>query len=241
MLWVLTIQQVFWRIMQHLDIIVFAIVAVVIALRLRAVLGQRHEGEPRRPNPFGVPQAGKEEDDEGFMLSPKQDALPDSAAQSALPSSALLAPESLAGGLALVQRQWPDFEEKAFLQGARAAFSLIVGHYAAGEAEQLKRYLGPDVHAAFAKAIALRQAAGQKLATTIHTIKEAEIVRARVTGEVARLTVRFVSEQSNVTSDASGQVVEGSPTAREEIEDVWSFARPLKQTDPIWLLVETRV
>lgn len=224
--------------MQHLDIIVFAIVAVVIALRLRSVLGQRHEDEPRRPNPYAVPKAGKEEDDEGFMLSPKHEAaLP----PEALPPPPVLAPESLAGGLTLIKQKDPSFDEKVFLQGARAAFSLIVGAFAKGDADGLKKYLGPDVYEAFARAIQTRQAAQQRMETTIHTIKEAEVTRARLTGDVARITVRFVSEQTNLTYDEQNQLVEGTPGRREEIEDVWSFARNLRQDDPHWLLVETRV
>lgn len=225
--------------MQHIEIIIFAIVAVVIALRLRAVLGQRREDEPRRPNPFGVPQAGKEDDDEGFMLGSKHEVeLPEQAA--ALPPP-ILAPESLSGGLALIKQRDASFDEKEFLQGARTAFGLIVGAYANGDLTALKKFLGPNVYDAFAQAIATRQAAGQRLETKILTIKEAEVTRARMTGEIARITVRFVSEQSNATYDANGQLVEGSPDSREEIEDIWSFARNLAQVDPIWLLVETRV
>jgi len=228
--------------MEHLDIIIFAIVAVVIALRLRSVLGQRNDDEPRRPNPFGVPKAGKEEDDEGFTLSPRHETTSPQQSQpiTALPPP-VLAPESLAGGLALIKQQDPAFDEKIFLQGAKAAFTMIVGAFANAETEKLRKFLGPDVHEAFARAITLRQAAGQRLETKILTIKEAEVTRARVTGDVARLTVRFVSEQSNATYDEAGQVVEGSPDQREEIEDIWSFARNLKQADPNWLLVETRV
>lgn len=225
--------------MQHLDIIILAIVAVVIALRLRAALGQRHDDEPRRPNPFGVPKAGKEEDDEGFMLGPKHEAtLPQEPA--ALPPP-VLAPDSLAGGLTLIRQADPAFDEKTFLQGARTAFTMIVEAFARGDTDKLKRHLGPDVYQAFVRAITIRQAAGQRLETLIRGIKDVELTRARLTGDVARLTVRFVSEQSNTTYDEQGQIVEGSPDAREEIEDVWSFARNLRQDDPSWMLVETRV
>lgn len=224
--------------MEYLDIIVLAIVAVVIALRLRSVLGQRHDDEPRKPNPFGVPKAGKDEDDEGFMLSPKHEAaMP---APQALPPP-VLAPESLAGTLTLIKQRAPQFDEKEFLQGARSAFTMIVTGFAQGEMERIRPFLGPEVFQSFSRAVTERRAAGQRLETTIHIVKEAEVTRARLSGDTARLTVRFVSEQSNVTYDETGQLVDGSPTQREVIEDVWSFARNLKQDNPVWLLVETRV
>jgi predicted lipid-binding transport protein (Tim44 family) len=227
--------------MQNLDIIVFAIVAIVIALRLRSVLGQRAEDEPKRPNPFAPPPAGgKDEDDVGFLISPKQEA---EQLQGLAPSpmAPVLAPESLAGGIALIRQLDVNFEEKAFLGGARAAFAMIVGAYARGDLALLKKYLGPVVYDAFAQAIATREAAGQKLETNILAIKEAELTQARLTGDVARVTVRFVSEQTNITTNSDGSIAEGSADRREEIEDVWSFARNLKESDPNWLLVETRI
>ncbi|MEQ1652864.1 MAG: hypothetical protein ABL897_10270, partial [Hyphomicrobium sp.] len=57
--------------MNYFDIVFFAIVAVVLILRLRSVLGRRNEDEPRRPNPFGGPPAGREDDDEDFAVGPK--------------------------------------------------------------------------------------------------------------------------------------------------------------------------
>lgn len=225
--------------MEYLDVIVLAIVAVVIALRLRSVLGQRRDDEPRKPNPFGVPKAGKDEDDEGFMLSPKHEAaMPAPAA--ALPAP-VLAPDSLAGGLTLIKQRAPHFDEKEFLQGARSAFNLIVVGFAQGEMEKLRPFLGPEVFQAFDRAVAARRATGQRLETKIHAIKEVEVTKARLSGDIARLTVRFVSEQSNATYDETGQLVDGSPTQREVIEDIWCFARNLKQDNPAWLLVETRV
>ena len=69
------------------------------------------------------------------------------------------------------------------------------------------------------------------------------IDEARMEGSTAYVTVRFVSEQVNVTRDASGRPVEGSATDEEaprSIVDLWTFARNLRSKDPTWLLVATR-
>lgn len=226
--------------MTYFDIVFFAIVAVVLILRLRAVLGRRDEDEPRMPNPFGLPGGGRD-DDEDFIAGGRVEATPppDPQHRTSLPPP-ILAPDSLAGGLEQVRRLDPAFDEKLFLANARSAFTLIVTAFAKGDLAVLRNLLGPDTYAAFAKAVETRREAGHRLETKILEIKETELARVKVTGDVARLTVRFISKQSNGSFDKDGNLVEGNPDTHEEIEDVWTFARNLKQSSPSWLLVETR-
>lgn len=229
------------RVMTYFDIVFFAIVAVVLILRLRAVLGRRNEDEPRLPNPFGLPGMGKD-DDEDFVAGAKPEQ-PAAAAiehhHAPLPLP-ILAPDSLAGGIEQVRRLDPAFDEKKFMSGARAAFTMIVAAFAKGDLAVLRNLLGPDVYAAFAKAVETRQQAEQRLETTILEIRDVDLSRVKLTGDVARLTVRFMSKQNNATYDKDGNLVDGNPHGREEIEDIWTFARNLKQQDPNWLLVETQ-
>ena len=225
--------------MQYFDIVFLAIVAVILILRLRSVLGQRHEDEPQRPNPFATPPSGRDDEDEDFIVGPKTD----HAAFNETPTRTLpppiLAPDSLAGSLEQLHRRDPAFEEKQFLKNARAAFTMIVTAFAEGNLSTLQPLLGPEVYGAFAKAVATRSQAGHKLETKILEIKEAEIMRAKLDGDLARLTVRFISHQNNATYDQNHHLIDGNPDAREEIEDVWIFARNVAQKDPSWHLVET--
>ena len=67
----------------------------------------------------------------------------------------------------------------------------------------------------------------------------AEIVETTIEGNTALVTVKFVSEQTNVTRAADGKVVEGDPDRVVEHVDFWTFARPLRARDPNWTLVAT--
>jgi predicted lipid-binding transport protein (Tim44 family) len=58
-------------------------------------------------------------------------------------------------------------------------------------------------------------------------------------GSMARVTVRFSSEQVNVVRDAGGQAIEGDPASAEEVIDIWTFERDTQSSDPNWALVET--
>ena len=59
-------------------------------------------------------------------------------------------------------------------------------------------------------------------------------------GDLARFSVRFVSEQVNVVRDADGKELEGDSTSAEEVVDIWTFERDTRSSDPNWTLVETR-
>ena len=69
---------------------------------------------------------------------------------------------------------------------------------------------------------------------------DAELVDADLDKSTAKVTIRFVSEQVNVTKDASAKIVDGDPNKVVTITDVWTFARDVRSSDPNWMLVETR-
>ncbi len=68
---------------------------------------------------------------------------------------------------------------------------------------------------------------------------EMGIEAADLRGNTADVTVRFVSDQINITTGRDGAVVAGSD-AVTELTDIWTFQRDLGIADPTWKLVATR-
>lgn len=214
-----------------IEIVIFAMIAAFLVYRLRSVLGRRTGEERQRPNPFTV-QPGRP--DNVVTLPDRGRARPDVAP--ADPDE----PMSLAASLAQIKSADPSFDEKHFLQGARAAFQMIVEAFARGDTAALRPLLSDEVYDNFARAIRERQAAGQTLETRIDQIREADVVDARLEGgRNAVVTVKLVSDQMNVVRDRNGAVVDGDPNAAFEAVDVWTFARNIRARDPNWALVET--
>jgi predicted lipid-binding transport protein (Tim44 family) len=58
-------------------------------------------------------------------------------------------------------------------------------------------------------------------------------------GRVAFVTVKFVTEQIEVTRDSAGEVIEGDPTKVTTVSDIWTFARNTRSRNPNWTLVAT--
>jgi predicted lipid-binding transport protein (Tim44 family) len=81
---------------------------------------------------------------------------------------------------------------------------------------------------------------GETLETTVVSIKSAEILEAGLQGRIANVTIKFVTEQINVTRDTAGNAVEGDPNRVSEVTDLWTYARDTRSRDPNWKLVETR-
>ncbi len=219
-----------------LDIIFFAAVAVFIAVRLRSVLGRRTGHERQRP-PRIQPQPAPAGGDAADKVVPLPDRRRTSADET--PIAAEAGP-ALKDGLTRIRLADPSFDLDAFLQGAKAAFAMIVEAFAKGDKATLEPLLAPPVFASFAAAIDERQRQGRTLETELVALRGAEIVGAALDGRSARVTVRFTSEQINCTRDASGAVVEGDPTTVETVIDVWTFQRDVTSRDPNWVLVETR-
>ncbi len=233
---------------EYVDILIYALVAVLVLGRLWTLLGRRREDESQRPNPFAAPPEAPPPPPTTQSPAPGEDSAEaigasHAALDSAVPNKALtyeVAPTSLAGVLLQIKAVDATFAEKPFLAGAKAAFGLIVDSFAKGDHERLERLVAPDVFARFKQALEDRLAAQQTQESRIERLTDASLTAARLDGTRAFLTVDFTSHQVNVTRDAEGRVVAGDPDHPEEVRDVWVFARDLASHDPNWQLVETR-
>jgi predicted lipid-binding transport protein (Tim44 family) len=127
------------------------------------------------------------------------------------------------------------FAPAPFLNGAEAAFRLIVNAFAAGDRAKLQPLLTPDIFAAFDHAITARDSAGETQQTEIRAILEATIEGASLQGTHAEINVRFVSQQIAMTHAADGSIVAGAD-AVTELVDIWTFVRDLNQAGAVWQL-----
>ena len=218
-----------------IDILIFAMIAAFLVYRLRGVLGRRHGEERQRPNPY-TSRPGQEGGDNVVTLPDRGRVPPVD-----VPPPAPDEPYSLAAGIGQIQANDPTFDEKGFLQGAKAAFGMIVTAFAQGDTPTLRPLLSDDVYDNFAAAIRSRQSSGESLETKVVDIRDADLIEARMDGRTAFVTVKFISEQINVTRDQTGTIVDGDPEQPLEVVDIWTFARNTRSRNPNWTLIETRV
>ncbi|ESR26049.1 Tim44/TimA family putative adaptor protein [Lutibaculum baratangense] len=223
--------------------LLFLVLAVVVFLRLRSVLGRR-TGQERPPfDPYSRTSEAPASNDKVVTLPQRQgDTRPASRdAAAARHDWGEFAPAGtpLAKGFDAIHAADRTFDPKGFLQGAGAAYEMIVTAFAEGDRKTLKNLLSPEVYENFERAITDRESRGETMSSSFVGIDKAEIKDAGVSGRDAFVTVRFVSELVTVTRDRDGEIIAGDPKRVDETVDVWTFARDTSSRDPNWRLVET--
>lgn len=220
----------------YFDIILFAMVAAFLILRLRSVLGRR-TGNERRPDTSFLRRAEPPAEPVNDKVVPLGSRV--APGQGSAPLVTATPADAVAAGLERIRTADPGFDPAQFLEGARMAFEMIVAAFAAGDKAKLRPLLHDDVFKPFATAIDERSSAGETLETRILQLKNIDIVEAGLTGRIARVTVKFISDQINVLRAHDGSIVDGDPDNPTEKTDFWSFARDTRSPDPNWLLVAT--
>ncbi len=210
-------------------IVLLAMVAAFLALRLYMVLGKRSGHEQALP-----PKPAEE-----VHRPVSHIRLPvDAAAEPVQPSDSVIDPAA-ANGIRAILAADPSFDVARFLDGAKSAYGMILEAFWKGDEEQLAWLTAPDVRDAFAAAIAERNEAGHTLDNRLVSIESARIEDARLHDKTAYITVHFVADIAAVTRDAEGNVIAGTLEDAVSTNDSWTFSRTLKDADPNWLLVET--
>jgi len=208
-------------------IILFAMVAGFLALRLYAVLGKRTGHEQALPKPS----------EERVAVPPLPRTI-DQVVEVREPGGRVIESRAESGLKAVISAD-PSFDVAQFIDGAKSAYKMILEAFWKGDEETLAWLVEDDVRTGFAEAIAERKAAGHVLENRLVSIERALISDALVEGKTARITVRFDADIAAVTRDAEGNVVGGSLSDAVETHDIWTFARNLRSDDPNWKLVET--
>lgn len=210
------------------EIVILAMIAAFLGLRLYSVLGRRaeHEEEPiqGRIDPPLAPRAPAAQT--GARLAPPQ--------------------RDFAGSLPVAERALREiaaadrrFDILSFLEGAKGAYRMILEAFWRGDKEELAQLCDKDVYDQFAAAIDARVAAGETLDNRLVRIEDAVISSASFDAPMARVTVRFTADIAAVTRNAEGVVIAGSLNDAVEAQDLWTFSRNVRSTDPDWLLDET--
>lgn len=233
-------------IMAHFDLILLALIAVFIFLRLRSVLGSRDGNEENRNHydPFNADDFNRPEADDGrednviHLPGSQKDDAPDPLGTG--PVKEIEPDNEVQRGLADIMAEDYTFDQHSFVDGARYAFEMIVTAFAADDRETLKNLLSPEVYGNFEEAIESRKAAGETLENTLIGIKSIEITEAALKETTAQVSVRIISEQVNVTYDADGEVVEGDSNYIDTITDIWTFERDITSDSPNWYLTATQ-
>ena len=210
-------------------IVILALVALFIGLRLYSVLGERtgHEQQPilKPADPEAVVEPRT------AAPSVTQPAASDGGDMAFLPTAG--------PGVRALLAADPSFDVARFLDGAKSAYRMILEAYWKGDLGTLKPHVDAHVYETFAGAVEQRAKEGLVLDNRLVAVDQALITEASLERDVAILTVRFEADIAAVTRNREGEVVAGSMSDAIQTRDLWTFKRVLGSRDPNWLLIET--
>jgi predicted lipid-binding transport protein (Tim44 family) len=231
--------------------LILIIVAVVIALRLRSVLGRRDDenGPMDGYSPHETRAQRERTDpsrDDNIVPLPnariEDDQLMTEEAVDIKEVIRKFAPEGspLERGLLEISAVDSSFNPESFISGAKKAYEMIVVAFGESNRKMLKDLLAKQVYEGFVAAIDDREKKQLIVDNSFVGIDKASFVSAEIRdNRDARVTVRFVSSLITATHDRNGTVVEGDPKKVREVTDIWTFSRDVNSRDPNWQLVAT--
>ena len=213
------------------DIIVIAAIAAFVILRYRAMLGEKtgHDAE----------QVGASKplaEFERIIQIPEREKKAETSDRSKKTEKDYGALSETFAAIAAIDR---EFSPEEFIEGARAAFEMVVEAYNKRDHETLSMLLSPAIYANFKTALDNDMRDGRVAATTLVAMAKSEMVAATLQGNIARITVEFVTEQVPLVRDLQGAIIEGDAAAQEVIDDRWVFERDLSSGSPDWKIIET--
>ncbi|MFW8633912.1 Tim44/TimA family putative adaptor protein [Cribrihabitans pelagius] len=211
-----------------IQLLVLAGIAVFLILRLKSVLGTR-EGFEKPPLPKAETRSRRPDLEviEGGPDRDITDYVPEGSPQ--------------AQALTAMKRADASFQVQEFVQGARAAYEMILMGFEHGDLDNIQPLLAEDVFESFVDAVAQREDQGYKIEAEFIGVRETTLADAHFDedSQRAEITMRFVGELTSVVRDRGGDIVEGDPKAVKRQKDTWVFARIMGSDDPNWQLVAT--
>ncbi|HET6525297.1 Tim44/TimA family putative adaptor protein [Sphingopyxis sp.] len=216
--------------MTAFSIVLLAMIAAFLGMRLYSVLGKRtgHEQEPVLPRERATASPVRLDDGDGAPA----------ASPAPADTSGLVYEPAAEAGLRQLLATDRNFDAGRFMEGAEAAYRMILEAYWKGDRDTLRDLCDDDSYEAFVDAIAAREARGETLDNRLIGIDSAKITAVEMSRGEARVSVRYHADISAVTRDAEGKLIAGSMSDAAQADDLWTFRRQIGSNDPNWVLDE---
>ena len=193
----------------YIDIILLAMIAGFIILRLRSILGRKTGHEDRKIYP-------------GFNEREFESLKKKKTENTKATSSNELIGE----------------ERENFLKGAEIAYETIITSFAKGDKDKLKGLLSRDMTTSFEEAIKTREKNNIQSELTFIGMKETQLEKYEKIKTEIYATVKFVCEIISVKKDQNDKIIEGNPNKIKTVTDHWKFSKNIFSKNPNWYLCE---
>jgi predicted lipid-binding transport protein (Tim44 family) len=203
---------------QYFDIILFAIIAGVLVVRLYRILGVKSKIIIEKKEKVTQKVVNiKQEIKKPFESTDVENGT----------------------GLEYLIKIYPQFNKKEFISGAEKAFKMILSAKSKANKKFLISYLEDDVYRIFEKSILEREEKGQTVEKTNIEIKDKNIQEIKILDNIVFIRVEFDYLEGLLIRNSNGSILSDNVNSPKEINITWTFSRPLDSDSPIWKLFGT--
>ncbi|MBF0371467.1 MAG: Tim44 domain-containing protein [Magnetococcales bacterium] len=145
-------------------------------------------------------------------------------------------PDEITQGLDHIIAMDPKFHEGQFLEGAKMAFQQIQESWSDWSVDRLQPLLTDRTWAMVQKQAQEAKEAGRR--DIIEKIQFTDTVVSEAWQESGEdwITVHFKVNMVEYSTDVAGKVTEGDPSQAQDVEEYWTFTRPVGSQNPNWKL-----
>lgn len=201
--------------MQYFDIILFAVIAGVLAVRLYRILGvkskiivEKNEEPAQKEMRLNIEE---EEKKDNINIENGE-------------------------GLKHLQKAQPDFNEENFLSGAGKALPMLLEAKYTANKKVLISFLEDDIFRIFEKQILDQESKGHTITNCEINVSEKLIEEVKTQDNVAYIRVNFKYNEKFIVKNSDGSVFLDMSKDGDEKTVAWTFSRPLASDSPNWKL-----
>lgn len=218
------------------DIIIFALIAGFILLRLRSILGQKNDDSF---NFFQPPQNKAAENTDPIIQLTEKSIKSRTKAVEQDAYAANLKEGAVLQAINDIKAKDPLFIASSFLEGAKMAFEMVFDGFNKGDKQVLSMLLSQEIYNDFIIDIENREKLEHRPETTLLSVAAKDIANITLDKNIAKITVHFESEQVTLERDKDGNIVAGDPSDVKHVSDEWTFERDVTSKSPNWKIIET--
>ena len=192
----------------YIDIILLAMIAGFIILRLRSILGRKTGHEDKIYPRFSEKKFEEFRNQQEVKFKKKN------------------------------LNELEGEEKEKFIKGAEIAYETIITSFAKGDKKKLEDLLTKQMSNNFYQAIEERNRLKISSDLTFIGIKQSNLEKYEKVKTNLFATVKFVSEIISVKKDANNKIIEGNPDRIKTVTDHWKFTKNVLSKSPNWYLTE---
>ena len=204
--------------MQYFDIILFAIIAGVLGVRLYRILGIKSK----------IIIEKKENVTEKVVNIKQEIKKPFEATDVANGT-----------GLEYLIKIYPQFNKKEFISGAAKAFKMILSAKYEANKKFLISYLEDDVYRIFEKSILEQEEKGHIIEKFNIELKDKNIQEIKILNNIVFIRVEYNYLEGFLIKNSDGSIFSDNVKSPNEINITWTFSRPLASDSLNWKLFGT--